>query len=1264
MYEAASQGSARVEIRRVALLLAFAFVALGALLTPGFASAATITDRPLLFSFDGSGTTAGAFGFAPSIAVDQAAGLVYVVDLRPGEAVLDKFNLAGEPQDFTSCGCSSIKPFGSSSQFDVAVDNSSVNPGRIYLAQIGRPGPLKALNPSGSQVWQFTPSAFTSQVAVDPSGHPWIGNNSPEEIVEFASTGSSTPITSIPVTGHQNIDLGFDGGGKLFDLLSFGSGCPCVFPFSGGVMGTAIDQGDITGLAADEASAGGRLFTAHKDAVDEYESSGTLIGPVGRAFVRSPAAISYSSSDDRLYVLGRQVQVLGPPVTATVPDPTMEPISGLGRTSVTLNGLVNPQGVPNSYHFEWRQKSGSEVWDQASPSQSLPEDAASHPVAFEATGLQSNATYEARLVVTNSEKAIGTVSSAVTFTTLPPPPPIATLAAPTGITSTSALFTGSVDPQEAATDWRAQKSTDPLCESGFETVAGSEQSIPDRTAGTVPVSFEVAGLSPHRHYCIRIAATNPGGTGFSEVREFTTEAIAPTVAPIGFAAPREATSARLNYYLDPHGSATTYRFELSRDGLQWEALPDHPAGEGLLQIVASQVVSGLEPGTIYRFRMAAESIAGVAQGPERTFTTRTVAEMTAPRRGPELVNNPDKGNANVLTLGGPTSNQPNISADGEKAVWAVTTGAPGGNNGTTPLFLAERTSEGWRSHTADPPASEQIGEGTLSYLPQLVTPSLSTFVFNAGGNVLELADTLVRVDAAQRQEVLNDFSVGVDGAKANITDDGRHVVLIDPKSQQLVDVGGGFPEFLSLMPSGTLSSCKLVDGVSFSGGSGLQEGASASWRYGYNMMATTDASLVYFEAKPNGQCEKPWGLYLRNRETEETTLIDPGSQGSGVAAIRATPDGRSIYFTTFSKLSSEDTNSDADIYRWDEESGEATCLTCVVPDANVNDTKGTLSSAAAALVSDDFSRIYFISNSQLVPGEGHAGSANIYVLHAGQIKFVASSSEESLKADRSELSADGSVLVFRTSAPRLTADALAGEGTSCLSPVSLEPGRIVPCEELYRYEESEDSLECLSCSREGVTKWSFGTTDTVSAGSDYRLSPDGSTVAFATEQGLEPLDVNNGVDIYEWRTGGRRLLTDGVTSFQSGFAAPRVLAMSDTGRDVFFSIVDPGLTGFEQDGLANLYDDRIGGGFEPPSPPVHCSEESCQGPLVPAPGQDAVGSGGFSGAGNVATAPTTRKSCPAHTKRVKRRCVRASGKGRRHHSKRHKAPARVRGGSK
>jgi hypothetical protein len=134
-------------------------------------------------------------------------------------------------------------------------------------------------------------------------------------------------------------------------------------------------------------------------------------------------------------------------------------------------------------------------------------------------------------------------------------------------------------------------------------------------------------------------------------------------------------------------------------------------------------------------------------------------------------------------------------------------------------------------------------------------------------------------------------------------------------------------------------------------------------------------------------------------------------------------------------------------------------------------------------------------------------------------------------------------------------------------------------------------------------------------------------------------DVNHTVDIYEWRNGVVHLLTDGVTTFQKGLiASPQVHAVSANGRDILFSVVDPGLTGFEQDGFANLYDARIGGGFEVPTPPVPCSEESCQGPLQASPALDGVSSSGFAGQGNLKPKPKPRPCAHKRGKR-KRRCM-------------------------
>ena len=139
-----------------------------------------------------------------------------------------------------------------------------------------------------------------------------------------------------------------------------------------------------------------------------------------------------------------------------------------------------------------------------------------------------------------------------------------------------------------------------------------------------------------------------------------------------------------------------------------------------------------------------------------------------------------------------------------------------------------------------------------------------------------------------------------------------------------------------------------------------------------------------------------------------------------------------------------------------------------------------------------------------------------------------------------------------------------------------------------------------------------------------------------------PRDVNHDADIYEWRDGAVRLVTDGLADQPVLFTAPEVLELGKDGRDLLFAEVPPGgkLTGFEQDGLLNLYDARIGGGFEPPSPPIHCSEDSCQGPLQAAPGAGSPASAGFSGRGNVPSQAKKRRRCTQKRGEARRRCVR------------------------
>jgi hypothetical protein len=231
------------------------------------------------------------------------------------------------------------------------------------------------------------------------------------------------------------------------------------------------------------------------------------------------------------------------------------------------------------------------------------------------------------------------------------------------------------------------------------------------------------------------------------------------------------------------------------------------------------------------------------------------------------------------------------------------------------------------------------------------------------------------------------------------------------------------------------------------------------------------------------------------------------------------------------------------------------------------------------------------------------------------------------------------VLVFRSTGegPGLTADTLPAQCSVF--------GELEPCQELYRYDDRDGSLECISCRHD------VETTSSVIPAFKFAMSADGSTVAFITTEPLVARDVNQGLDIYGWRNGTVHLISDGVRTFQLSFSRPEVSGVDADGKNIFFAVVAPGLTGFEQDSLRNLYDARIDGGFLPPSSPAHCTEDSCQGPLQNAPALPAPASANES-AGNVTGPHKQRHPCTKKHGKAKHRCVKR-------HRRQHSQKARI-----
>jgi hypothetical protein len=117
------------------------------------------------------------------------------------------------------------------------------------------------------------------------------------------------------------------------------------------------------------------------------------------------------------------------------------------------------------------------------------------------------------------------------------------------------------------------------------------------------------------------------------------------------------------------------------------------------------------------------------------------------------------------------------------------------------------------------------------------------------------------------------------------------------------------------------------------------------------------------------------------------------------------------------------------------------------------------------------------------------------------------------------------------------------------------------------------------------------------------VSEDGSRIVFDTVEPLSAAAVNGVDNVYVWRkepgwdTGVLSLVSTGSSSEPSGDEV-----VSPAGGDIFF-VTSQGLVSQDTDGLPDIYDARVGGGFpEPPAERVPCSGDACQGSLTnPAP---------------------------------------------------------------
>ena len=1228
-----------------------------------------------LTTLTGSGTDNGDFGDACGVAVDQSNGDLYVGDqsslmiwrYSPSGATVAEGDYEGGVFPFvglcqvaahngavyfideggvlyrhSASTFTSPPAFEEGATFSAGVKAVAVDPtnGDVY---VDRGDKVDVLAPDKSLLYSFGTGSFGTNsvgVAVKEAGNAYVADRtngeidvfgpfSPPDIPPVLTIKAATNVKFVKATVNGTLDP--NGGPEIID---------CRFEW-----GTTETYGNVAPCAQ------GANFSA--PAKVSADLAGLDPGTIYhyRLSVTTGAG-KFTSSDQSFTTLA----VSSIPVVITGPGTAV-----VSATSTTLGGLVNPSANPlTDCHFEYVDdvafqatgfadlSSGGDVsCDQAVGS--IPGDFEDHQVTGTAENLDPERIYRFRLVASNAN---GTSNGSDAL--VPGLPLVETTGSPVR-TATTARLDSRVNPHGTSTAYHFDYVTD----SEFQTTGfANAQSTPDTTidsnevqtiqvrgvSGQFKLSFEgestvdlpfnasagqvQAALralpsigSPNAVVNVTGSTFQPDVFGKSffngkDYRVIFTGALTnidvPPIKGSDGTIPLEPGCSVCSHFI---GTSTSFQGG-SRDGAA----------------LVSTHIKNLEPDTGYRYRVVAESTesGGPVSGDDAVVVTRASdasldhGDFPGPPgsdRAWEMVSAPNTGS-------NPVNDFKALSTDGNRVVYGIAGGSPDSEVGSAfNLLFAERTPDGWQSKLIYPTRSQAKGNQWFGPQGRDDLSDLITINDNPFG-VAGITDFWRLSPGAPAQHIyglphsewLGFTYASDDGSRIVSLLEGSldpgHPATPPPGAGNLYDVSDGTPELIGLLPDGSVPACGMVEG-------GMMPLVFETRRSPHWVSA--DGDLAFFRTRGNN-CTGPIQLYLRDIEAEDTTLIS-SSPISGPTCdagfIRATVDA--AFLLTSSRLVAEDTTPSGcgvsrDIYRYDLGDNSLSCLTCIAPglDANIDGDPANTTLHEQIAVSNDGSRVYFVSSRRLLP-EASSGP-NIYRVDVAsdELAHVAATGSFARSGDSAGLgnaiTPDGSVFVFRASDSLLNAIDGADNGGMA---------------QYYLYDDSDRSLVCVSCPSNGtlpqgsvpqaITKAQVGPNVTpITANGDFVFSTPTALVDADQNTAGRSEDAIAGSDIYEWRDGHLLLVTDGFTGSEGSQVsnlAPRVAGVSPSGRDILF-LAPAQYTPDAIDANVRLYTARIGGGIEFPPPPPPCPLEVCQGTPKGAPDEAAPGTSAFAGSGN------------------------------------------------
>lgn len=303
--------------------------------------------------------------------------------------------------------------------------------------------------------------------------------------------------------------------------------------------------------------------------------------------------------------------------TLTPPVAVTGAATGIGTTTATLNGTVDPNSRDTTFYFEYGSSTsyGTKTAVKSAGSGSSPQNEA---VAI--SKLQVGKTYHFRIVAT-SDAGTATGSDA-TFTTSSAPLAVTAEASPVAVTT--ATLRGQVTPNGLSTTWWFEYGTS--LSYGLKTASHSAGSGTTAQA----VSAGITQLAAGKSYHFRLVAQNSSGRVFGSDRLLTT--IGAPIATTGAAESIGPDTAQLTGSLDTLGRSTTWWFDYGTTTKYGKSTTHRSAGSKAGAQTVTAPLTGLAATTTYHYRLVATSDGGTRYGADATFTTSGVSLIVAARQ--------------------------------------------------------------------------------------------------------------------------------------------------------------------------------------------------------------------------------------------------------------------------------------------------------------------------------------------------------------------------------------------------------------------------------------------------------------------------------------------------------------------------------------------------------------------------------------------------------------------------------------------------------